>query len=111
MGTPANRAAIRPKTPAGMFKDQVTDEDKKRRLQILNQVVRETSLLQNRRHLSSIQEVMVESHDPKRNNLKGRTRGNKIVHFDGQPRLVGQIVPVKIFDVTPNTLQGRMIVT
>lgn len=101
----------RPKTPAAMFKDQVPEEEKKRRLHHLNQVVREVALQQNRRHLGSVQEVMIESHDPVRNNLKGRTRGNKIVHFEGQPRLVGQIVPVKIFDVTPNTLRGRMIVT
>ncbi|MEZ0369793.1 MAG: tRNA (N6-isopentenyl adenosine(37)-C2)-methylthiotransferase MiaB, partial [Candidatus Sericytochromatia bacterium] len=98
----ANTAAYspRPRTPAGMFKDQVDEETKSRRLQELNGVVREVALQQNRRHLGSVQEVMVESYDDKRNNLKGRSRGNKIVHFEGQPRLIGQIVPVKIFDVT-----------
>lgn len=109
----ANTAAYspRPRTPAGIFKDQVDDETKARRLQELNVVVREQALLQNRRHLGSLQEVMVESYDAKRDNLKGRSRGNKVVHFQGNPRLIGEIVPVKILDVTPNTLRGRMLVS
>jgi tRNA-2-methylthio-N6-dimethylallyladenosine synthase len=100
----------RPKTPAARFGEQVPEEEKSRRLQYLNQVVREVALQQNRKHLGTIQEVMIESHDPVRNNLKGRSRGNKVVHFEGNERLIGQIVPVKIFDVTPNSLRGRMVV-
>lgn len=101
----------RPRTPAAMFKDQIDEETKSRRLNELNAVVREVALLQNRRHLGSVQQVMVESYDDVRENLKGRSRGNKIVHFAGNPRLVGEIVEVKIFDVTPNSLRGRMLVS
>ncbi|MBF2053675.1 MAG: tRNA (N6-isopentenyl adenosine(37)-C2)-methylthiotransferase MiaB [Candidatus Sericytochromatia bacterium] len=109
----ANTASYspRPRTPAAMFKDQVDEAVKKERLNHLNQVVREVALQQNRRHLGSIQEVMVESYDEKRGNLKGRTRGNKIVHFEGNPRLIGQIVQIKVMDVTPNSLRGRMLVS
>lgn len=109
----SNTAAYspRPRTPAAMFQDQIDEETKKRRLNELNQVVREVALLQNRRHLGSLQQVMVESYDEKRGNLKGRTRGNKIIHFEGNPRLIGQIVEVKVLDVTPNTLRGRMLVS
>lgn len=109
----ANTASYspRPRTPAAMFQDQVDEAVKKERLNHLNQVVREVALQQNRRHLGGIQEVMVESYDEKRGNLKGRTRGNKIAHFEGNPRLVGQIVQIKIMDVTPNSLRGRMLVS
>lgn len=109
----ANTASYspRPRTPAGMFKDQIDEETKARRLNELNVVVREVALQQNRRLLGGIQEVMVESYDENRGNLKGRSRGNKVVHFEGQPRLIGEIVQVKIFDVTPNTLRGRMVVS
>lgn len=100
----------RPRTPAAMFKDQVPEDVKKRRLHELNVVVKDMSLQQNRLHLGRVEDVMIESYDPVRDNLKGRTRGNKIVHFGGNERLVGQIVPVKIMDVTPNTLRGRMLV-
>lgn len=109
----ANTAAYspRPKTPAARFQKQLTEAEKSQRLNHLNQVVREVALQQNRRHLGSIQEVMVEAYDSERKNLKGRTRGNKIVHFEGNERLLGQLVSVKIFDVTPNTLRGRMVVS
>lgn len=109
----ANTAAYspRPKTPAARFHDQISEAEKNRRLNHLNQVVREVALQQNRRHLGSVQEVMVEAYDAERKNLKGRTRGNKIVHFEGNERLIGQLVSVKILDVTPNTLRGRMMVS
>lgn len=108
----ANTAAYspRPKTPAARFTEQVPDEEKSRRLNYLNQVVREVALQQNRKLLGSVQEVLVEDYHMERQNLKGRTRGNKVAHFEGMPRLVGEILPVKILDVTPNTLRGRAIV-
>lgn len=109
----ANTASYspRPRTPAAMFKDQIDEETKARRLNELNTVVREVALQQNRRLLGGVEQVMVESYDDKRGNLKGRSRGNKVVHFEGNPRLIGEIVQVRIFDVTPNTLRGRMIVS
>ena len=41
--------------------------------------------------------------------LTGRTNCDRIVVFDGNPRLVGQILPVTIFDTTPFTLIGEVV--
>jgi tRNA-2-methylthio-N6-dimethylallyladenosine synthase len=41
--------------------------------------------------------------------LTGRTHDDRIVVFDGQPRLVGQIIPVAIYDVSPHTLFGAVV--
>lgn len=108
----ANTASYspRPKTPAARFGDQIPEEEKSRRLNYLNQVVREVALQQNRKLLGGVQEVLVEDYNAERHNLKGRTRGNKVVHFEGMPRLVGEIIPVRILDVTPNSLRGRAVV-
>lgn len=38
----------------------------------------------------------------------GRTRGNRIVHFDGSERLIGQLVPVRITQVTVSVLYGEL---
>jgi 2-methylthioadenine synthetase len=38
--------------------------------------------------------------------LMGRTRGNKIVVFEGSPRHVGQLLPVRILRSTGYTLYG-----
>jgi tRNA-2-methylthio-N6-dimethylallyladenosine synthase len=38
--------------------------------------------------------------------LTGRAPCDRIVVFDGHPRLVGQIIPIAIYDVSPHTLFG-----
>jgi tRNA-2-methylthio-N6-dimethylallyladenosine synthase len=41
--------------------------------------------------------------------LTGRTHCDRIVVFDGNPRLTGQIIPLAIYDVTPHTLFGAVV--
>ena len=41
--------------------------------------------------------------------LTGRTPDDRIVVFDGNPRLIGQIIPVAIYDVAPHTLFGAVV--
>ena len=38
----------------------------------------------------------------------GRTRGNRIVHFAGHERLVGELVPVKIDRASTAVLYGEL---
>ena len=40
--------------------------------------------------------------------LTGRTHDDRIVVFDGNPRQVGQILPVAIYDATAFTLFGSV---
>ena len=41
--------------------------------------------------------------------LVGRTPCDRIVVFDGNPRLIGQLLPVAIYDVAPHTLFGAVV--
>jgi tRNA-2-methylthio-N6-dimethylallyladenosine synthase len=41
--------------------------------------------------------------------LVGRTRCDRIVVFDGNPRLVGSLTQVHIYDCTPTTLMGSIV--
>ena len=41
--------------------------------------------------------------------LMGRTPCDRIVVFDGNPRQVGQILPLMIYDVAPHTLYGAVV--
>ncbi len=38
--------------------------------------------------------------------LTGRTMCDRIVVFDGNPRQVGQMLPVVVYDANAHTLQG-----
>ena len=64
----------------------------------------------NQRFLNTVQEILVEGKSQKREmRLTGRTRGNKIVNFDGESSLTGKIITVKITRVKPWALDGEVI--
>jgi tRNA-2-methylthio-N6-dimethylallyladenosine synthase len=41
--------------------------------------------------------------------LVGRTRCDRIVVFEGNPRLVGSLAQVHVYDCTPTTLVGTIV--
>lgn len=41
--------------------------------------------------------------------LTGRTSDDRIVVFDGNVRLIGEIIPLAIYDVSPHTLFGAVV--
>jgi len=57
-----------------------------------------------------VQRILVEGlskKDPKQ--LAGRTENNRVVNFDGHPRLVGQFVDVVITEALSNSLRARVV--
>src|SRR4051812_11620596 len=88
--------SIRSGTPAADRGDQITDEVKEARNQVLLDLLQANSNRRNATLLGTTQEVLVEGPDKKGLKFMGRTRGNRIVHFDADPRLIGELVPVKI---------------
>ncbi|HSA07336.1 MAG TPA: tRNA (N6-isopentenyl adenosine(37)-C2)-methylthiotransferase MiaB [Candidatus Gastranaerophilales bacterium] len=110
-----NTAAYSPRkqTPAAVWKDQVPQEEKKRRLNILNKLVRETVKKSHERFIGKTLEVLVE--DFKEENgeiiLTGKTRGAKVTHFKGDSSLIGSLVQVKIKDASIWSLIGEAVYT
>ena len=45
------------------------------------------------------------------NDLMGRTENNRIVHFAGPPRLIGQLIDVRIITAYPHSLRGEAVIT
>ncbi|QAY65668.1 tRNA (N6-isopentenyl adenosine(37)-C2)-methylthiotransferase MiaB [Paenibacillus protaetiae] len=87
-------------TPAAGMEDNVPLEVKKQRLARLNALMAELSLASNRKLLGETIEVLVEGES--KNNasvLSGRTRTNKLVHFEGPKEWIGQFVHVQVTDV------------
>jgi len=71
------------------------DETKKKRLQILNDKVKEASLKSNQKYLGCKMEILIDS--VKDGVYQGRTRNNKVVHLiDGNDYSIGQFVNAKI---------------
>ncbi|AHV97778.1 tRNA (N6-isopentenyl adenosine(37)-C2)-methylthiotransferase MiaB [Paenibacillus sabinae] len=94
-------------TPAAAMEDNVSAEVKSDRLRRLNELISEQSRIGNERMLGQTVEVLVEGES--KNNadvLSGRTRSNKLVHFEGPKELIGSFVNVRITDTKTWYIQG-----
>jgi len=106
----------RPGTKADeLFADDVPEEVKKRRNNDLLAIQNGVSLADHRRRIGQTVEVLVEGpsktalkHEagPGPRQLTGRTRTDHIVVFEGNERLIGQMVQVRIEEATAFTLFG-----
>jgi tRNA-2-methylthio-N6-dimethylallyladenosine synthase len=103
--------SIRTGTPAATMEDQVPDEVKEGRNQILLRILEENSNRRNALLVGSTQEVLVEGPDKRGLRYTGRTRGNRVVHFAAHERLVGELVPVTIDRVSTAVLYGELALT
>jgi len=102
--------SARPGTPAADLPDDVTDETKKERLQILQDTISNQALRIARQMLNTEQRILVEG--PSKKNpmeLRGRTENNRIVNFEAPHHVIGQFVDVKITDVYSNSLRGELV--
>lgn len=98
----------RPRTPAAEFENQIPEAVKADRLARINRLVRDHALERSMRFVGRIEHILVEKEDPKfAGAVVGRNSTNRPVRFQGSSALVGKIVPVKIVEVNPFSLQGE----
>jgi tRNA-2-methylthio-N6-dimethylallyladenosine synthase len=94
-------------TEAAAMPDQVPDEVKRERIVRLVEVVQQVAAERNAERIGGVEEVLVEG--PSRTDprlLRGRTRRNTTVNFDGQAA-PGELVDVLVVGATSTTLRGR----
>jgi tRNA-2-methylthio-N6-dimethylallyladenosine synthase len=96
-------------TRAAQFQDQVETEIKERRLSILQERQKEITFEKNKGLEGCVVEVLVEGRSRQSaQDVTGRTRGNKIVNFKGDPSLTGKLIPVQIRKAFPHSLRGEI---
>jgi len=102
----------RPGTPAASFQDDVTPEEKKHRLAILQRRLEELAQAKSQRMVGSVQRVLITRAARKdASELSGRTENNRVVNFAGPATLIGQFAEVRITAALPNSLRGELITT
>ncbi len=101
--------SIRSGTPAADLGDQISDEVKEHRNHVLLEILRKNSERRNAALLGTVEEVLVEGPDKTGQRFTGRTRGNRVCIFDANPRLIGQLVPLKIERASVSTLYGELV--
>ncbi|MCZ8832095.1 tRNA (N6-isopentenyl adenosine(37)-C2)-methylthiotransferase MiaB [Escherichia albertii] len=104
--------SARPGTPAADMVDDVSEEEKKQRLYILQERINQQAMAWSRRMLGTTQRILVEGTSRKNiMELSGRTENNRVVNFEGTPDMIGKFVDVEITDVYPNSLRGKVVRT
>ncbi|ALS21720.1 MULTISPECIES: tRNA (N6-isopentenyl adenosine(37)-C2)-methylthiotransferase MiaB [Paenibacillus] len=97
-------------TPAADMEDNVPLQVKKERLYRLNNVLNEFSKASNEKLKGQTLEVLVEGESKNNPNvLAGRTRTNKLVHFEGPKELIGKFVQVKITETPTFYIKGEWV--
>ena len=102
--------SARPGTPAANLHDDTPQTVKLQRLQRLQAEIEAEAQRISQYMVGSVQRILVEG--PSRKNaaeLMGRTENNRIVNFPGQPRLVGQLIDVRITEALPHSLRAEVV--
>lgn len=103
--------SARPGTPAADLPDDLPEEDKKKRLQVLQARINQQGFEISRRMVGTEQVILVTDFSKKDPGmLQGRTENNRIVNFrSDNPLLIGQFVKVQIQEALPHSLRGTLI--
>jgi len=107
----------RPNTPALKMGGQVPEEEKTRRLMVLQEKQRGIQLRRNMEQIGTVQEVLVEGFNSSTGQWIGRTTENRVLNFVTAPRadgsqpskeeMFGRYLPVRVTRAGPNSLAGE----
>lgn len=101
----------RPGTPAANLVDDTPHEEKVRRLEALNEVIEARHFSINQAMVGSVQRVLVEGAGKREaGQLAARTANNRVVNFAGHPRLINQMIDVRILEAYPHSLKGEAVI-
>lgn len=101
----------RPGTPASDLPDDLPEDIKKQRLNILQARITQNALQISRRMVDTTQRILVNGYSRKDpGQLSGRTENNRVVNFRcDNPDLIGHFADVKIIQALPNSLIGELV--
>lgn len=101
----------RPGTPAADMEDDVSEEVKKQRLQILQDRINQQVFQISRRLVGTTQRILVTDYSKKDpGKLSGRTECNRVVNFPcDNPLLIGHFADVEIVEAYPHSLLASLV--
>jgi len=100
----------RPGTPAADLTDDTPNALKLERLQALQAAIEANATGISQRMVNTVQTILVEGPSRKNpNEVQGRTENNRVVNLQGHPRLIGQLIPVRITQAHPHSLRGEAL--
>ena len=98
----------RPNTPAAKMEDDVSLDEKKERLSILQNKLNNYSSQISRKMVGTIEKCLVTDIS-KRNpgEFQARTENNRVVNFSSAKNMIGSFIDLEIVEAKPNSLRGN----
>ncbi len=101
----------RPHTPAQAMSDAIAEEEKGRRLAILQEKQREIQSAKNAALVGETFEALVSGKSRRENQWSGYTTSHRVLNFASQEKdLLGTYVQVRVTSAGPNSLVGEHVV-
>jgi tRNA-2-methylthio-N6-dimethylallyladenosine synthase len=104
----------RPNTPALALGDHIPEDEKGRRLIILQERQRQIQIRRNAAYIGRVEETHVEGWNASTQQWIGRTAQNKTLNFTGgaskREEMIGRYLPVRVTRAGPNSLVGECAV-
>jgi tRNA-2-methylthio-N6-dimethylallyladenosine synthase len=98
----------RPHTPSLTMSDAIPEEEKSRRLAVLQEKQREIQTARHSKMIGDTFEVLVNGKSRKENQWSGHTSCHRVINFSSQEAaLLGKYVQVRVMGATPNSLAGE----
>ena len=90
--------------------EDVSDEEKTRRIVALQALQKQIQGELFEEAIGRTFDVLADSKSRRRDwELSGRTSGNTVVNFSGNPEWIGRVMPVRITAANPNSLRGEAV--
>jgi tRNA-2-methylthio-N6-dimethylallyladenosine synthase len=102
----------RPNTPALVLEDQISEEEKTRRLAIVQEMQREIQTRRNADYLGTVEECLVEGFNKATGQWIGRTSQHKTLNFlrpSSADDILGGYVDVRVTRAGANSLVGECV--
>ncbi|HXE11645.1 MAG TPA: tRNA (N6-isopentenyl adenosine(37)-C2)-methylthiotransferase MiaB [Bryobacteraceae bacterium] len=107
----------RPNTAALQYEDQIPEEEKTRRLMVVQEKQRSIQIRRNAAYVGNAEEILVEGYNKATGQWIGRTSQNKTLNFtdsrlpvpEGDRTLVGEYLDVLVTRAGPNSLAGESV--
>ena len=107
-GVYAFKYSPRPNTPSLAMNDPIPEEEKSRRLAILQEKQREFQAARNAALAGQTFEVMVSNKSRREDQWSGHTSSNRVISFTSQEKeLLGTYVQVQVTGAGPSSLVGQ----
>jgi tRNA-2-methylthio-N6-dimethylallyladenosine synthase len=100
----------RPNTSAATLPDAIPEDEKSRRLTILQERQRLIQTARNEKLIGEMLEILVDARHVARDQWAGRSTSNRVLNFTSPHQtLLGQYVQVRVTRAGPNSLVGEQV--